>query len=148
MPTSYRQAEGYTAAGVNRKFADDPARSETLSMPGSLLHRTWEISSAPGGDRVGWGRHSRNPTIDADGKSDTLIVPRKRPNNGDSPAEAVEGRGVAEGNAGETPTHRTQSRVRMSMGLIRCTRGGPPESAGMLPAERLDHPYLSVRFTS
>jgi hypothetical protein len=117
MPTLYRQAEGYTDAGANRKSADDPARSKTLSMPGSLLRRTWEVSSAPGGDRVGWGRHCRNPTIDADEKSDTLIVPRKRPNNGDSPAEAVEGRGVAKGNAGEAPTHRTQSRARVSRGL-------------------------------
>jgi len=86
-------------------------------MSGSLLHGTWEISSVPGGDRVGWGRHSRNPTIDADEKSDTPIVPGKPPNNGRSPAEVVDGRGVAKGNAGETPTHRTQSRGRVSMGL-------------------------------
>ena len=117
MPTPYRQAEGNTAAGVNRKSADDPARSKTLRMSGSLLHGTWEISSAPGADRVGWGRPSRNPTIDADEKSDAPIVPEKRPNNGDCPAEVVEGRGAAEGNAGETPTHRTQSRGRGSMGL-------------------------------
>ena len=117
MPTSYRQAEGYTDAGVNRKSADDPARSETLRMLGSLLRRTWEVSSVPGGDRVGWGRPSRNPTIDLDEKSDTPVVPGKRPNNGESPAEVVEGRGVAKGNAGETPTHRTQSRGRVSMGL-------------------------------
>jgi RNA-directed DNA polymerase len=117
MPTPYVQAEGKTAAGVNRKSADDPARSKTLRMSGSLLHGTWEISSAPGGDRVGWGRPSRNPTIDADEKSDAPIVPRKRPNNGHCPAEAVEGRGVAKGNAGEAPTHRTQSRTRVSMGL-------------------------------
>ena len=64
-------------------------------MPGSLLGRTWEISSAPGEDRVGWGRQSRNPAIDADEKSDTPMVPEKRPNNGHWPAEAVEGRGVA-----------------------------------------------------
>ena len=117
MPTAYRQAEGYTAAGVNRKFADDPARSETLSMPGSLLHRTWEVSSAPGQDRVGQGRQRRNPAIDADEKSDTPIVPKNLPNKGADPAEAAEGRGVAEGNAGEAPTHRTQSRGRVSMGL-------------------------------
>jgi hypothetical protein len=117
MPTPYRQAEGYTTAGVNRKSAGDPARPETLGMPGSLLHRTWEISSVPSGDRVGWGRHCRNPTIDADEKSDTTVVPGKRPNNGECPAEVVEGRGVVKGNAGETPTHRTQSRGCVSMGL-------------------------------
>ena len=116
MPTSYVQAEGDTAAGANRKCADDPARSETLSMPGSLLHRTWEVSSAPATERVG-GRQCRNPAIDADEKSDTLVVPKKLPNKGANPAEVVEGRGVAEGNAGEAPTHRTQSRGRVSMGL-------------------------------
>jgi hypothetical protein len=117
MPTPYRQAEGDTAAGVNRKSVDDPARSETLSMSGSLLHRTWEVSSAPATERVGRGRQSRNPAIDADEKSDTLVVPKKLPNKGVNPAEVVEGRGVAEGNAGEAPTHRTQSRGRVSMGL-------------------------------
>jgi len=117
MPTLYRQAEGYTDAGANRKSADDPVRSKTLSMPGSLLHRTWEVSSAPGQDRVGRGRQSRNPAVDADEKSDTPVVPKNLPNKGAHPAEAVEGRGVAEGNAGEAPTHRTQSRGRVSMGL-------------------------------
>jgi hypothetical protein len=92
MPTLYRQAEGYTTAGVNRKSVGDPARLETLSMPGSLLHRTREISFVPGRDRVGWGRHCRNPTIDADEKSDMPIVRRKRPNNRESPAKVVEGR--------------------------------------------------------
>ena len=87
MPTPYRQAEGNTAAGANRKCADDPARSETLSMPGSLLHRTWEVSSVPGADRVGRGRQSRHPAIDADEKSDTLVVANKLPNEGDNPAE-------------------------------------------------------------
>ena len=86
-------------------------------MPGSLLHRTWEVSSVPGADRVGRGRQSRHPAIDADEKSDTSVVPKKQPNKWDNPAEAVEGRGVAEGNAGEAPTHRTQSRDRVSMGL-------------------------------
>ena len=86
-------------------------------MPGSLLYRTWEVSSAPATERVGRGRQSRHPAIDADEKSDTLIVPKKLPNKGDNPAEVVEGRGVAEGNAGEAPTHRTQSRGRVSMGL-------------------------------
>jgi len=117
MPTSYRQPDGNTAAGVNRKSTDDPAGSKTPSMPGSLLHGTWGILFVPGGDREGWGRQSRNPASDADEKSDTFIVPRNRPNNGDGPAEAVEGRGVAKGNVGQMPTHQTQSRRRMSMGL-------------------------------
>ena len=44
------------------------------------------------------------------------IVPKKPPNKG-RPAEAVEGRGVAKGNAGETPADRTQSRKPASSGL-------------------------------
>jgi len=34
------------------------------------------------------------------------------PESGWQPAEVVEGRGVAEGNAGETPADRTQSREK------------------------------------
>ena len=44
------------------------------------------------------------------------IVPKKPPNKG-QPAEAVEGRGVAKGNAGEAPADRTQSRGSASTGL-------------------------------
>jgi hypothetical protein len=47
------------------------------------------------------------------GKSDGLIVPRKRLNKvGGAPpkAEAVEGRGSAKGNAGKQTRFRTQSR--------------------------------------
>jgi hypothetical protein len=54
-------------------------------MSGSLLHRTWEVSSAPATERVGRGRQSRNPAIDADEKSDTLVVPKKLPNKGVNP---------------------------------------------------------------
>lgn len=47
MPTLLSEAEGNTVHGVNRKSWTDPARSEPLSMPRSLLHGSWEISSAP-----------------------------------------------------------------------------------------------------
>ena len=49
------------------------------------------------------------------GKSDSLIVPGKLPNNGCSalrPAEEVEGRGLAEGNPDQQIRLRTQSRNR------------------------------------
>ena len=56
---------------------------------------------------------SRNPVINVDEKSDTLIVPMK-PANKEQPlgcsAEQVEGRGVTKGNADESPACRTQSR--------------------------------------
>ncbi len=59
---------------------------------------------------------NRNSAIYAGEKSDAFIVPRKPPNKG-QPAEEVEGRGAAKGNAGETPAGRTQSRETASMGL-------------------------------
>ncbi|MGA2330033.1 MAG: reverse transcriptase domain-containing protein, partial [Bryobacteraceae bacterium] len=120
MPTLLSDAEGNTEQGVNRKSCNGPARSETLSMPGSLLHRSWEVSSVPvsqGAGRAGKA-FRRNPAIHADEKSDTPIVPRKPSNKGVHPAEAVEGRGVAKGNTDENPAPRTQSRTsRASMGL-------------------------------
>ena len=63
------------------------------------------------------GKGNRNPAIHADEKSDIPIVPRKSPNNGCSPAEAMEGRGIAAGKAGGNPACRTQSRVSASKGL-------------------------------
>ena len=56
------------------------------------------------------------------GKSDPPIVPGKRPNNPGQPgAEAVEGRGGAEGTAGQQSTGRTQSRETVSQALA-CVR--------------------------
>src|SRR5437879_12073018 len=54
MPTLLFEAEGNTEHGANRKSCHDPARSETLNMSGSLLHRSWEISSATvAADKIG-----------------------------------------------------------------------------------------------
>ena len=118
MLTTLSDSEGNMGHGVNRKSCSDPARSKTLRMLGSDLHRSWEVSAAPGA--VGPGGAGkvkyRNPAIHAVEKSDMPIVPRKPPNNG-KPAEAVEGRGVAKGNAGETRAGRTQRRVTASSGL-------------------------------
>jgi hypothetical protein len=104
MPTELTDPEGNTGYGANRKSYPAPARSKTLSMLGSDLHRSWEISAVPGEILPGGvGKvKDRNPAIYAAKKSDTPIVPKKLPNKG-APAEAVEGRGVANGNAGETP---------------------------------------------
>lgn len=120
MPTLLSEAEGNMVHDDNRKSGIDPTRSETLCMSGNLLHGSSEISSVSGAawpDRAG-KVNDRNPAIYADEKSDTPIVPRKLPNNGDNPAEAMEGRGVAKGNADESPACRTQSRDKhASMGL-------------------------------
>jgi RNA-directed DNA polymerase len=120
MPTLLSEAEGNTEHDDNRKSCADPARSETLSMSGSLSYGSSEISSVSGvvwPDRAG-KVHDRNPAIDAGEKSDTPILPRKLPNKGDDPAEVMEGRGVTKGNADEDPAPRTQSRdISASTGL-------------------------------
>lgn len=113
MPTLLSKAEGNMVYDDNRKSCTDPTRSETLCMSGSLLHGSSEISSVSGAvwsDRAG-KVNDHNPAIHADEKSDTLIVPKKPTNKGLFPAEMVEGRGVAIGNVGESPTSRTQSRI-------------------------------------
>lgn len=113
MPTLLSEAEGNMVHDDNRKLCTDPTRSETLCMSGSLSHGSSEISSVSGAawpDRAG-KVNDRNPAIDADEKSDTPIVPRNLPNNGNTPAEAMEGRGVAKGNTDKLPAPRTQSRT-------------------------------------
>ncbi len=119
MPTVLTFSEGNMEHGVKRKSCFDPARSETLRMSGSDLHGSWEVLAVPGAIRPGGAGkvNNRNPAINAAEKSDTPIVPKKPPNKGE-PAEAVEGRGVAKGNAGETPTDRTQCRTPVSQGLV------------------------------
>ena len=69
---------------------------------------------------------SRTSDKDATGKSDTGIVPMKRTNkgaqpgnNGQPPAESVEGRSVAKGNAVQAPVSGTQGSQGASSGLDR-----------------------------
>ena len=113
-------SEGNTEHDVKRKPCFDPARSETLSMSGSDLHGSWEISSVPEPRGTGGtGKaQSHNPVAHAGEKSDTPVVPEKSSNKGDDPAETVEGRGVAKGNVSKNPAPRTPSRIKVaSMGL-------------------------------
>jgi RNA-directed DNA polymerase len=121
-PTLLSEAEGNTDQGVNRKPCDGPARSKTLHMPGSLLHGSWEISTVPGEHSSGRTGKAicRNPVPETVEKSDSLRVPKKPLNKGTFPAEMVEGRSEAEGNAEQTSASRTLSRtVGASMGLER-----------------------------
>ena len=116
-----------------------PARSETPCVPGNHLHGNREISGPPGGIAFGPQREGlgRTPLMHGPGKSDPLIVPGKWPNRPErSGAEAVEGRGGAEGTADRQSTCRTQSRgsvpqasvcvrdVTGSSGVSSNTRGG------------------------
>src|ERR1035437_5678968 len=111
MSTSYPLAEDNMQQGAYRESCCDPARSETLSMPGSYSHRSWEVSSVPDGALSGGaGKGNRNSAIDADEKSDASIVPKKPPNNRQvSPprergmGEEGEGGGAAKGTAEGPP---------------------------------------------
>ena len=120
MPMLLSEAEGNTEHGVIRQSCSDPARSETLCTSGSPLHRNWEISAVPGAQAPGGAgkAKSRNPAAHAAEKSDTSVVPEKPSNKGPGPAETVEERDVAKGNADMPPAPRTQSRISCeSMGL-------------------------------
>src|SRR3990167_1881529 len=109
MQTKLAFTECNTDHGATREPWPDPARSKTLSMLGSDLHGSWEISSVPEApESGGTGKaQSHNPVAYAGEKSDTFVVPKKQSNKGKSqsgdPAETVEGRSVAKGNASENP---------------------------------------------
>ena len=73
----------------------------------------------PNGETLGGAeKGNHKAAIHADEKSDASIVPKKLPNKG-KPAEAVEGRDAAKGNAGENPACRTPSRESALTGLER-----------------------------
>jgi len=66
------------------------------------------------------GRQEPKPAMNGPGKSDGPIVPTKSPNNAREPAaEAVEGRGPTQGNAGQQNASRTQSRTSAPSALDR-----------------------------
>lgn len=119
MPTVSSLPEGHMTHDDNCEPCFDPARSKTLGMSGSFLYRSWEISSVPVGVLTGGAdkAYGRKPAAYVGEKSDTPVVPEKPQNKGIGPAEVVEERGVAKGNADETPASRTQSRIDASMGL-------------------------------
>jgi len=113
-------------------------------MSGSDLHGSWEVSVVPARLAGGTGKvEDRNPVIHIAEKSDTPIVLGKPPNKGEPAgelAEAVEGRGVAEGNAGEATTSRTQSREPVSKGLEGIREAAKRDGQGNT------HPYPEERF--
>jgi hypothetical protein len=101
-----------------------PARSETPCVSGNHLHGNREVSGPPEGDAFGPQREGvfRTPLMHGPEKSDPPIVPGKRPNKlGQPGAEAVEGRGGAEGTADRQSTRRTQSRESVSQASF-CVR--------------------------
>jgi hypothetical protein len=135
VPTPLSEAEGHTRIGATGKPLSDPAQSQTLRMRGNSLHGNREIptSSIPWVDRLGKAA-SRTPRMYAVGKSDALIVPGKRANNGRRPAESVEGRGSAKWNERRKATPRTQSRIGVSLLASRvreaASAASPPSTRG------------------
>ena len=113
-----------SGGATSSQCLSDLAQSKTLCMRGNSLHGTWEIPRVPDTDG-GSGRPGkairRTPGTYARGKSDSCIVPKKLPNKGEvnSLAEAVEGRRLTKGNTPQTASLRTQSRERLSIGLLR-----------------------------
>src|ERR1700688_2227558 len=100
-PTQLSDAEGNMNQGDRCESWASPARSETLYTPGSFLHRSWEISAGPGATTPGSSGKAKShtpgqPSVE---KSDALAVPGKPSNKGNQPAEMVEGRSAAKGNA-------------------------------------------------
>jgi len=88
------------------------------------------------------------------GKSDSLVVPEKPPNKaGDTAAEVVEGRGLAEGNSPEGNVLRTQRRVGTQSALERIREAARKDRKQRFTAlfhhvhdiERLRAAYLALK---
>ena len=89
-------------------------------------------------------------------KSDEVVVPLKRPNNGSSlPAEAVEGRTSPKGNSRQAATVRARSRVAVSPGLAAVRRAARQSTSVRftsllhhLTVELLERSYFSLKRNS
>jgi len=122
-PTSWTEAEGNIDRSDSASSGAGPAWSENQCMHGSSTSGNREVPGSPGEDGQP-GREGkaecRTPLTNDHGKSDSPIVPEKRPNKAPKgAAEAVEGRGLAKGNAEQRDTCRTQGRESVTTGLDR-----------------------------
>ena len=135
VPTPLSEVEGNTVASASGEQATDPAQSKTLSMRGNSLHGNREIpaSSILWVDRLEKAA-SRTSRTHGVGKSDVLVVPEKRTNNGRRPAGSVEGRGSAKGNTWFGAVCRTQSRIQALSLVLRvrevASAASPPSTRG------------------
>ena len=95
-------------------------------------------------------------SVHAGEKSDEVVVPLKRPNNGSSlPAEAVEGRTSPKGNSRQAATVRAQSRVAVSPGLAAVRRPARQSTSVQftsllhhLTVELLERSYFALKRNS
>ena len=133
VPTLLSEAEGHTGIDATGKPISDPAQSKTLRMRGNSSHGNREIpaSSIPWVDRLEKAA-SRTSRTHGAGKSDDLIVPGKRTNEGRRPAGPVEGRGSAQGNTPDVLLRQAQAQRATPP---RAASGGRPRHpAFFLPA--------------
>jgi hypothetical protein len=112
-PTPFRQAEGHAVRSEYACSGPAPRGRRPLARAEPPSARTGRSTSCPlewhGGPR--WERQGGNPPMHGTGKSDRPIVPtRPRNKAAKAAADGEEGRGLAEGNAAERATYRTQSR--------------------------------------
>ncbi|CAN5290055.1 group II intron reverse transcriptase/maturase [soil metagenome] len=153
VPTPLCEAEGHTEVGVMGEPSSDPAQSQTLSMRGNSLHGNREIPGLSlvdgSGDRSEKGSHPKSDMHDL-GKSDDGIVPKKLPNNGRRPAEAMEGRPSTKGNSVQTATSPTQSGIDVPSGLQRVREMACRDKKARFTAllHHLDVPLLLRSFYS
>jgi group II intron reverse transcriptase/maturase len=112
------EAEGNTMHHDNASAASVLRGRKKLSMPGNLLHRSWEISltSVEEAEETEKAK-CHTAVIDVEEKSDVHIVPMKPLNKCCEQAETVEGRCAANGNDLQLTANRIQGRVFASRGL-------------------------------
>jgi len=91
-------------------------------MRGNFLHGNREVpetsAASKATDRLEKATN-HTPNMHVSGKSDSCVVPKKRSNNGNTPAEIVEERQLTKGNELQTAEARTQGRRTSSPGLQR-----------------------------
>jgi group II intron reverse transcriptase/maturase len=117
-PTLLGEAEGNM---IHCAIASDESvlrGQKTPGMSGSLLHRSWEISSRTARDaEVPEKAKGHTTGTEDEEKSDACVVPVKPSNKHGECAEVVEGRRAANGKDLRSTACRTQSRERATKGL-------------------------------
>ena len=133
MPTLLTEAEGNTAGRAIASCRRTPRGRRTQACTETPCARTGRSHARPSGRSPGGPLREgqgRTPEMHERGKSDRPVVPAKLPNNTGSPgAEAVEGRGLAEGNTDQLDTPRTQGRRRRAKRAGSCA-GSSTEGQG------------------
>ena len=104
------------------EFDINPTESKTTSTVGNSPCGSWEIPGASTSSDVDRSEKARchNADMHATGKSDSLVVPKKRANNAGqrTAAESVEERRLTKENDEQPQRDRTQRRVPRSRGLF------------------------------